>query len=151
MIKKILLAVAAMATLGAGGMALDVYAADPPADPPAINPTTQVEAGIKAAGGGGTGAVNLPTLITNIIKILLFVIGAVAVIMIIVGGIRYVISSGDQNQVKAAKDTIFYAIIGLVVAILSYAIVDFVVDSIITTTPTPPSGASLWHDESVIG
>ncbi|MES2876056.1 MAG: hypothetical protein V4678_01145 [Patescibacteria group bacterium] len=62
-----------------------------------------------------------------VISTLLVVIGIVAVIMIIVGGIRYTLSNGDASQIKSAKDTILYAVIGLVVAIMAYAIVNFVV------------------------
>lgn len=65
-------------------------------------------------------------LVQTIIGILSFVIGVVAVIMIIVGGIKYVLSNGDASQVKSAKDTILYAVIGLIVALLAYAIVNFV-------------------------
>jgi hypothetical protein len=54
---------------------------------------------------------------------LIFIVGAVAVIMLIIGGLRYVISQGDAAQVKAAKDTILYSIL---VAILAYAIVAFI-------------------------
>jgi uncharacterized membrane protein YjfL (UPF0719 family) len=46
--------------------------------------------------------------------------------MIIVGGIKYVISNGDSSKVKSAKDTIMYSVVGLVVALLAYAIVKFV-------------------------
>lgn len=56
----------------------------------------------------------------------LFVIGAVSVIMLIYGGIRYTISGGDSNAVTAAKNTILYAIVGLIVAVMAYAIVNFV-------------------------
>jgi hypothetical protein cdiviTM7_00647 len=59
--------------------------------------------------------------------VLLFLLGAVCVIMIIVGGFRYVTSNGDQSAVKAAKDTILYAVVGLIVAIAAYAIASFVV------------------------
>lgn len=62
----------------------------------------------------------------TITNILLFVIGAIAVVMLIIGGIRYVVSSGDQNAVTSAKNTILYAIIGIVVAFLAYAAVNFV-------------------------
>ncbi len=68
----------------------------------------------------------------RITSILLFIVGAVAVIMLIVGGIRYVISGGDQTQVTAAKNTILYAIIGIVVAILAYALVSFVTTSLLS-------------------
>jgi hypothetical protein len=47
--------------------------------------------------------------------------------MIIVGGIRYVTSAGDSSKVKAAKDTIMYSVVGLAIAILAYAIVNFVI------------------------
>jgi hypothetical protein len=62
----------------------------------------------------------------TISNILIFLIGAIAVIMLIYGGLQYVISSGDSKRVESAKNTILYAIIGIVVAILAYAIVGFV-------------------------
>ncbi len=65
-------------------------------------------------------------LMTNIINTILFVLGIIAVIMIIIGGIRYTTSNGDASGIKSAKDTIMYAVIGLVVAIMAYAIVNFV-------------------------
>lgn len=64
--------------------------------------------------------------IQNITNFLLMAIGAIAVIMIIIGGIRYAVSGGDENGTRAAKDTILFAVIGLVVALLAYAIVSFV-------------------------
>ena len=63
----------------------------------------------------------------NVVNILLFIIGAVSVIMLIYGGIRYTTSGGNANSVTAAKNTIMYSIIGLVVAILAFAVVQFVV------------------------
>lgn len=68
---------------------------------------------------------------TTIVNILLFLIGAIAVIMLIIGGVRYTISGGDSGNVTAAKNTILYAIIGLIVAILAYAIVNFVLTSLV--------------------
>ncbi len=62
-------------------------------------------------------------------NVLLFIIGAVAVIMIIIGGLRYTTSNGDSGQVTSAKNTILYGVIGLVVALLAYAIVNFVVSA----------------------
>ena len=75
-----------------------------------------------------TGAGACPTgIFTSIVNAALFIIGAISVIMLIYGGIRYTISGGDAKNVTAAKDTILYAIVGLVVAILAYAIVSFVI------------------------
>ncbi len=63
----------------------------------------------------------------TVVNTMLFILGIVAVIMIVIGGIRYVVSNGDSAAVAGAKNTILYAVIGLVVAILAYAIVNFVV------------------------
>ncbi|MBW4061191.1 hypothetical protein HJC99_01295 [Candidatus Saccharibacteria bacterium] len=60
---------------------------------------------------------------------LIFLVGAIAVLFLIIGGLRYVISNGDPKSVTAAKDTILYAIVGIVVAILSYAAVAFVIST----------------------
>ena len=65
---------------------------------------------------------------SKISSVLLFIVGAIAVIMIVIGGIKYTISQGDSSAITSAKNTILYSVIGLVVAILAYAIVNFVVD-----------------------
>lgn len=73
---------------------------------------------------------------TTGVNLLLFLVGAVAVIMIIFGGFRYVISGGDSGSVTSAKNTILYAIIGLIIAALAYAIIDFVLNSLSPGTGT---------------
>lgn len=92
----------------------------------AVNPKDEARRGFNDAGGTGTGNQDLGNTIKWIVNLILYIVGVAAVIMIIIGGLRYVLSSGDQSSVKAAKDTILYAVIGLVVAILAYAIVNFV-------------------------
>lgn len=69
-------------------------------------------------------------LVSMVVNVLLYVVGAVAVIMIIVGGIMYVVSSGDAGKAKTAKNTILYAVVGVVVAAFSWAIVNFVLNRI---------------------
>ncbi|PSO43827.1 hypothetical protein BRC21_02340 [Candidatus Saccharibacteria bacterium SW_7_54_9] len=66
----------------------------------------------------------------TVANILLLVTGAVAVIMLIIGGFRYVVSGGDSNAVQGAKDTILYAIIGIVVAFLAFAAINFVTEQL---------------------
>lgn len=61
---------------------------------------------------------------------LLYIVGVIAVIMLIVGGVKYVISGGDSKKVTDAKNTVLYAIIGLVIAFLAYAIVNFVISAL---------------------
>lgn len=75
----------------------------------------------------------------TVTNILLFVIGAIAVVMLIIGGIRYVVSAGDQNAVTSAKNTILYAIIGIVVAFLAYAAVNFITGQL---KPTPATNTT---------
>lgn len=65
----------------------------------------------------------------TITNVLLFIIGAISVIMLIIGGIRYVVSGGDSSAVTSAKNTILYAIVGIIVALLAYALVNFVLSS----------------------
>ena len=77
-----------------------------------------------------TGSGDLKGLITTVTNVLLFLIGAISVIMMIVGGIRYTTSNGNPEQIKAGKNTVMYALIGLVIAILAYAVVGFVIDSL---------------------
>jgi hypothetical protein len=66
-------------------------------------------------------------LIPRLINLMLFIVGILAIVFLIFGGIRYVISGGDKSKVDAAKNTILYAIVGLVVAILGYAVVNWVI------------------------
>lgn len=82
-----------------------------------------------------TGSVGLPSalpqqsisqIIQNVTNVLLFVVGAAAVIGIIYGGFTYVTSGGDENRLRQAKEAIIYSVVGLVIALLSFLIVSFV-------------------------
>ena len=67
-------------------------------------------------------------LLSKAITILDIVIGLVAVIMIVVGGLKYVLSGGDSNSANSARDTVLYAVIGLVIAVTGQVIVKFVLN-----------------------
>lgn len=54
------------------------------------------------------------------------IIGIIAVVMMLIAGVRYVTSQGESSAINGAKNTIIYAIVGLVVAVLAKAIVQFV-------------------------
>lgn len=92
-----------------------------------------VQAGINCAKGAevpdqelfGSGSI-----FTTVVNILLFIIGAICVIMLIWGGIRYTTSAGNSAAVTSAKNTIMYAIIGLIIAFLAFAIVNWVLGAI---------------------
>jgi hypothetical protein len=107
--------------LGFGGAALV-----PVQSASAINVFDQCKNNASAAVCKSKGDTIGP-LIQTVINILLYILGMVAVVMIVIGGIRYTTSNGDSSAIKSAKDTILYSVIGLIVAILSYTIVNFVV------------------------
>ena len=65
--------------------------------------------------------------VLNIINVVIGILAVVCVIVMIVGGYNYMTSNGDANKVKKGKDTILYGVIGLVVCILAFAIVNFVI------------------------
>lgn len=73
----------------------------------------------------------------SISNIVIFLVGAVAVLALLYGGFRYVTSTGDAKRVESAKNTIQYAVIGIVVAILAFAIVNFIVGALAPKPPTP--------------
>ena len=62
---------------------------------------------------------------------ILLIVGFISVIMLVYGGLRYILSGGDSKKVTDAKNTVLYAIIGLIISLLSYAIVKFVLNSVI--------------------
>ena len=143
--KKLLLALLAIPVIALGATAAPAYAEDEASTPLSI--------------GGGAGAAkgedqtncifgNEPSaadpaktcsadgdtpIFKTITNVLLFIIGAVSVIMLILGGFRYTISQGDSSALTSAKNTILYAIIGIVVAILAFGVVNFVIGSFVAS------------------
>lgn len=69
--------------------------------------------------------------IVAIINAVIGILGLVCVVVMIIGGVNYMTSSGDAGKVKKAKDTILYGLIGLIVCVLAFAIVNFVITNII--------------------
>lgn len=67
---------------------------------------------------------------TQITNTILLIVGIISVVMLVYGGLRYIISGGDSKKVTDAKNTILYAIIGLIISILAYAIVNFVLNAV---------------------
>ena len=92
--------------------------------------TTAGTCGVNSADASG----KLTGIIRNVINILSVIVGVVAVIMIIFGGLKYITSGGDSSNVSSAKNTIIYAIIGLIIVALAQFIVRFVLDKTITAT-----------------
>lgn len=76
----------------------------------------------------------LNDIITKIVNILSVIVGVVAVIMIVVGGFRYITSGGSSEKVTGAKNTILYALIGLIIVALAQVIVRFVLQKTATSS-----------------
>ena len=87
---------------------------------------TTFATGIGGQTGELAGDQTFNSAIGTIIQAIIGVIGVVAVIFIIVGAINYTMSQGDPGKVKKARDTILYSVIGLIVALLAFAIVNFI-------------------------
>ena len=87
----------------------------------------------KANGCGGSSSTELSEVIVNIVSGIVGVLGIVAAIFIVIGGINYMTSAGDAGKLKKAKDTILYAVIGLIISVLAFAIVNFVIRNIINS------------------
>ena len=94
------------------------------------------EGGCEVDETGATAAERIDEIVTQVINILSLAVGVVAVVMIIVGGLRYITSGGDSGNVTGAKNTILYAVVGLIVVALAQVIVRFVVNRATSTGPT---------------
>ena len=125
----------ALVTLGLAVPLLVPVAASAQEDGPNVNEGLCAGANLSfqstddasACQGDNTQAAStIDNLITTIINILSLVVGVVSVIMIIIGGLRYITSNGDSGNVTNAKNTILYAIVGLVIVALAQLIVQFV-------------------------
>lgn len=112
-------------------LSLSVVAVPATANASCSNPSgndLSITSGANCAQGNGqpSNLFGQNSIFKTVTNILLFLVGAISVIMLIIGGIRYVVSAGDQSQVTAAKNTILYAIVGIVVAFLAFAAVNFI-------------------------
>lgn len=130
-----IVAICAFAIISLGSTTNPTYAAA------SICTQPNVSDEIKAANGcPSTDIANIEDVIINVINAVVFVLGAVSAVFIIVGGVNYMTSTGDSAKVEKAKKTILYAVIGLVICVLAFAIVNFVVANIIESEPaSPPS------------
>lgn len=82
---------------------------------------------VDSTASEGKANSDVSNLIKNIVNILSWIVGIVSVIMIIVGGFRYVTSGGDSSRVSSAKNTILYAVIGLIIVLFAQILVNFVI------------------------
>ena len=125
-ITKLIAALVVFAFAGSLVLAPATYAAD---DDPFCRPGMGEEAK-KAMGCTDKDEKDLTDTVLEIIRVIVGMLGIVAVVFIIIGGVGYMTSSGDSGKVKKAKDTILYAVIGLIICALAFAIVNFAISTI---------------------
>lgn len=99
----------------------------------ALDPSGNNQIDCSKDNGAGTGD-NITNLAKQAVNLFSIVVGAVAVIMIIYGGFRYITSGGDSGNVGNAKNTLIYAIVGLIIVALAQIIVQFVLTQSATVT-----------------
>jgi uncharacterized membrane protein YjfL (UPF0719 family) len=90
--------------------------------------SAQISSGLNMASTDELKKQSVDSLAPSVVNILLWAVGLISVVMIIFGGFRYIISNGDSTKVTAAKNTVMYAVVGLVIAIFSFAIIQFAKD-----------------------
>lgn len=100
------------------------------------------DTGDEFASTAGLGDADLVDTIANIIRIALGFLGVIAVVIILLGGFKYLTSQGNDQKTKDATKLIYSGIIGLVIVISAYAIASFVIDSIVDATSDSSSSSS---------
>ena len=90
---------------------------------------SKAQEGVNKVGGSGN-TLDLTSVIGTIINTVLFIVGVLSVVMIIYAGIRYQTAAGEAAKIKTAQNTLTYAIVGLIIAVLAYAIVNFILSQI---------------------
>lgn len=93
-----------------------------------------------ATGLGGKDT-DIRTTIGSLINVALGFLGVIAVVIVLIGGFKYMIAGGEEKKVSDAKGWIISGIIGLAIILSAYAITSFVIDKLITATGDSGSGA----------
>lgn len=98
--------------------------------------------GSEFASTAGLGEADLVDTISSIIRIALGFLGVIAVVMILLGGFKWMTAAGADEKVKDAKKILYAGLFGLVIILTAYALASFVIDSLISATSTSSSSAS---------
>jgi cytochrome bd-type quinol oxidase subunit 2 len=109
------------------------------------SPVNQIVNGANKAGQGSPAKIE--PLALNLINLAIYAVGIIAVVMIVFAGVQYATSQGDGAKTKKAKDTIMYAVIGLIVAILAFSIVNFVLKGVFFSPVTEGESSEVVEDD----
>ena len=126
MINKIVIAVISLAIAASGLIGVPVFAAtSDTVDCPDDLPNHEL---ICASSAGGES--KLINTVSNVLMAIYGIVGVLAVVMIVVGGVKYMTSQGDPGKIQSAKNTIMYSIIGLVIVLAAFAITNFILSAL---------------------
>jgi hypothetical protein len=102
----------------------------------ALTPAEEACMAVEALGGAkcdATAQTGISNTVKTVVNVMSFIVGIISVIMIIIAGIRFTTSGGDPQAASGARQTIIYAVIGIVIVIMAQVIVAFVLDRVDTT------------------
>lgn len=115
-----------------GFVAAPAFAAVDPLQGACSNANAKLTSSACQGSNGNNPLVGEAGLLTKASRIIAYIAGIAAVILMIIGGLMYVLSDGDAGKVSSAKNTILYAAVGLVIVVIAQAIVLFVINAIYT-------------------
>lgn len=94
----------------------------------------ELSLGLGAGEATGLGTQDIKLIITGIINVLLGFLGIIAVVIILLGGFKWMTAAGNEDKVGEAKKLIGAGIVGLVIILAAYAIATFVINQLVTAT-----------------
>lgn len=135
LMKNLIIKITLILSVFSGSMLVPMTASALNCDSPTLTPQEQAECGACAASGDpncdpGTSPGRVESTIRSVINILTIFGGALAVVMIIIGGFRYITSGGNAEAAKGARNTIIYSVVGLIVIALAQIIVHFTLNTV---------------------
>lgn len=107
---------------------------NPPGGNPPPNPSSNAPVSLpNPLGGTGADKTDIPVLLGTIINSVMGIIGSLALVMFIYGGVSWMLSAGNQEQVTKGKNILIWAAAGLVIIFTAYALVRFVLTTVTNT------------------
>ena len=103
----------------------------------ATSTITTKDLGLEYGAATGLGSTDVRTTIASIIKVAMNLLGIVAVVIIVIGGFKWMTAGGNDDQVGEAKKWIFSGVIGLAIILSAYALASFVINQLVTATTAP--------------
>lgn len=105
-----------------------------PASATTYDTITSEQLGLKYGEATGLGSTDVRTTVAQIIRVAMGLLGIVAVVIILVGGFKWMTAGGNEEQVGEAKKWIFSGVIGLAIILSAYALASFIINQLVTAT-----------------